>query len=578
MSKNQNKNDLKNEKSQGQTIVSGLAQGMILLILLLIALISVVFYWAMTEEKSLGGSMEADALAAQAQRQGEGAGLENEGMEDSIEIEGFRLETDRQGNHLFVNEREGYELTIPEDLMKKISLGDLCSSFGNEGMTLEIYMEHCKSDEEAASYIHYSDSFLENGQDHTPELRKEMEVAGYTAHFTQWSRPVLKAIEGDKPYYVCLDILPGGNRVCTLLFRSAKPFRDEFLSIARSIRFEGGDYSVSGSGIVGLDGASLKTSALEQKNLRDYWSEETKAVYLRYFSQDSPLTWGIFEPSAPNDFEKLDELEKTLEYQFDFLLCYKHFHRNGLPETYVEALENAKKRNRILELTLQTRFQEEGNMVYDILNGEFDQYLEDFAGAIRDTKQPVLFRLCNEMNGDWCAFSAFHTSRDTEIFRRLYQYVFQRFEEAGALPYVIWVWNPNERSFPQYDWNHAFRYYPGDQYVDIIGLTGYNTGTYYEGEEWRSFREIYEPIYREAVQNFDKPLMITEFASSSVGGDKAQWIREMFEEIQNYDRIKVAIWWSGRDLDAEGNVARPYWLDEEKGTLKAFKDYVKTGE
>lgn len=57
----------------------------------------------------------------------------------------------------------------------------------------------------------------------------------------------------------------------------------------------------------------------------------------------------------------------------------------------------------------------------------------------------------------------------------------------------IWVWNPNEKSFPNFCWNYADNYYPGDEYVDIVGLTGYNTGDYYDGEIWRRFDEIYDP-------------------------------------------------------------------------------------
>lgn len=63
-------------------------------------------------------------------------------------------------------------------------------------------------------------------------------------------------------------------------------------------------------------------------------------------------------------------------------------------------------------------------------------------------------------------------------------------------------------------------YYPGDEYVDIIGMTAYNTGTYYSGENWEEFDQLYAPIYAEYTRIYNQPLMITEFASSSVGGDK----------------------------------------------------------
>ena len=38
-------------------------------------------------------------------------------------------------------------------------------------------------------------------------------------------------------------------------------------------------------------------------------------------------------------------------------------------------------------------------------------------------------------------------------------------------------------------------YYPGDEYVDIVGLTAYNTGNYYPGENWSTFDELYLEYY-----------------------------------------------------------------------------------
>ena len=162
----------------------------------------------------------------------------------------------------------------------------------------------------------------------------------------------------------------------------------------------------------------------------------------------------------------------------------------------------------------------------------------------------VLFRPFNEMNGDWCSYSAYHTSRDTDIFKALYRYIHGIFAEAGA-ENVIWVWNPNERSFPDFKWNHEIMYYPGDKYVDVVGLTGYNTGTYYQGETWRSFQEIYAPLYQKATGLYEKPLMITEFACSRIGGDKEQWVQDMFDAIADFPAIKVAIWWDGCDWDTQ---------------------------
>ena len=58
--------------------------------------------------------------------------------------------------------------------------------------------------------------------------------------------------------------------------------------------------------------------------------------------------------------------------------------------------------------------------------------------------------------------------------------------------------------YPPLKWNSHVSYYPGNKYVHIIGLTGYNTGTYYKdltGERWRSFTEIEKAP--KAVSNYE---------------------------------------------------------------------------
>jgi beta-mannanase len=213
-------------------------------------------------------------------------------------------------------------------------------------------------------------------------------------------------------------------------------------------------------------------------------------------------------------------------------------------------------------------------MVYDVLNGEYDEFLTNYAQTVKDFGHPVLFRLGNEMNGDWCPYSSYNTSKDTQIFKEFYRYVYKFFADAGA-DNVIWIWNPNGKSFPDFEWNDEVMYYPGDEYVDVVGLTAYNTGTYYSGENWTGFAQLYDPIYAKSTALYSQPLMITEFASSSVGGDKNQWIRDMFDHIQSYPNIKVAIWWNGCDWDANGNVARPYFIDETPQIVQTFREMLK---
>ena len=52
---------------------------------------------------------------------------------------------------------------------------------------------------------------------------------------------------------------------------------------------------------------------------------------------------------------------------------------------------------------------------------------------------------------------------------------------------------------------------------------------------------IYDEINNQYIDVFGKfSWVITEFASSSVGGDKSAWITSMFENIKNYPNINDA--------------------------------------
>ncbi|MEA4926178.1 MAG: glycosyl hydrolase [Syntrophomonadaceae bacterium] len=461
----------------------------------------------------------------------------------------------------FVNQVDGYGISIPKDMkVVDMSFPGIRSVLEDEHRRVEIYKETTAQEVSGKNYIDYSNRFLGNQTDYRQVHSENWAWNGMTLNVVQWSREKLIKVDDDKNYYACVDIM-AKDAVYTFFFKSDLPLEDcgGYEDIIKDF------YTFA---------PTKQASAAQFKGISDRkWNQETRAVFEKYFSDDSRLQWGIFEPAAPFNMSDLRKLEQRLNYEFPFILLYSHVlkeysNREG------QALQDAYANGKIVELTLQTTATDGSNMVYDILNGQYDNYLRAYAQDVAKFGHPVLFRPFNEMNGDWCPYSAYYTSRDPEIFKELYKYVYNIFAEAGA-DNVIWVWNPNERSFPDFKWNNEILYYPGDKYVDVVGLTGYNTGTYYEGENWRSFREIYDPLYQKALALYDKPLMITEFASSSVGSSKEQWVKDMFEDIANYPQIKVAIWWDGRDLDSRGNIARPYFIDETDGLVAIFRENLQ---
>lgn len=303
-------------------------------------------------------------------------------------------------------------------------------------------------------------------------------------------------------------------------------------------------------------------------------SDETRALYDE-LQNGGTLKWGIFTSDA---FTRLgsgsmEEIERELDYTFDAALIYRHFGYD-FPTEFMEGNRQA---GRIVELTYQTTTNNNEDMFahtpfLDIYRGECDDTIRAFARDAAAWGHPFLFRLDNEMNSDWTSWSGVVNMADPQLYIAVWQRFYRIFQEEGV-DNCLWIYNPNDRNAPPSKWNDSLAYYPGNEYVQLLGVTGYNNGTYYTqwNEQWRDFTTIYDEIWNLYEPHFSRfPWIITEFASSSYGGDKAAWIDEMFAHIGDYPNIKLAVWFSAADYD--GDVpARPYWLDETPETLAAFR-------
>lgn len=312
--------------------------------------------------------------------------------------------------------------------------------------------------------------------------------------------------------------------------------------------------------------------------LPENWSAVTRRVYDNIVNGD--LRWGIYttDVKGAGIRETIPNLEEKLDYNFPVVLGYVH----SIEEFPMEFMNTNWENGRLVELTYQLTENNNEDMfgyspALDLYREGNDESVREFARKAKEFGHPFLFRPCNEMNSDWTSYGGVVNMADPDIFIENWRTIYRIFEEEGVRN-CIWVYNPNDRNAPPNRWNDSINYYPGDEYCQMIGVTGYNNGTYYTewGEEWREFDVIYdhiESIYSSTYGAF--PWIITEFSSSSVGGDKVKWIENMFDHIGKYKNIKMAIWFSSADWDAEGNVARPYWLDETPQTTEAFRKGLK---
>ena len=81
---------------------------------------------------------------------------------------------------------------------------------------------------------------------------------------------------------------------------------------------------------------------------------------------------------------------------------------------------------------------------------------------MRQANVVVLWRPFHEMNGDWFWWGG----KDPAKFIKVWRHMFDYFTRTKGLDNLLWVYAPNQGP-------NTARYYPGDRYVDLVGLDAY---------------------------------------------------------------------------------------------------------
>ncbi|WP_082772004.1 glycoside hydrolase family 26 protein [Actinoplanes sp. TFC3] len=181
----------------------------------------------------------------------------------------------------------------------------------------------------------------------------------------------------------------------------------------------------------------------------------------------------------------------------------------------------------------------------DILNHSWDGYIVARAREFAAVRQPILVRWGHEFNGNWYPWGIANNNADPSLYVRAYRHVHDLATAAGARN-VQWVWACNNGSAPDEPFNDPAAAYPGDRYVDWVGIDGYNWGFGPSwdptGDHWASFDATFATAYAKArAVAPHRPVMLGEFASSEDGGDKAQWLRDMDATLSSgaYPNLKL---------------------------------------
>lgn len=225
-----------------------------------------------------------------------------------------------------------------------------------------------------------------------------------------------------------------------------------------------------------------------------------------------------------------------------------------------------------------------------ILAGRWDTYIDMWADEAKAWERPFFVAWGLEMNGTWFPWSGYFYGAGTEVakghfagpelFKKAYRYVVDRVRARGAKN-IMWVYHTNNYSYPNEEWNTMAAYYPGDDYVDWLGMSAY--GKQFDRDPWVTASDALSYAYDDLAKlNPHKPIMVAEWGIGEFpnAGSKASWITEALEIMQKFPRLKAAVFWHERWENQDGSfsnlratsspqaleayrkgVNNPFWID-----------------
>lgn len=278
-------------------------------------------------------------------------------------------------------------------------------------------------------------------------------------------------------------------------------------------------------------------------------------------SESNPLAegrfkWGIALDGYPITSDRLEKVEQETGVAADLIVFFMAWPEHGhQPAVFpLETLNAIHDYGAIPCLTWEPMYFKDGAehaiSARAILSGKYDAYIASFARHTAQWNKPLIIRFAHEMNLSryhWGGTAAEYGPDSPGLYKQMFRYVVKRFRENGANN-VLWAFCPNAESVPHEAWNTIEAYYPGCDFVDVLGIDGYNWGTTQNIEKhgwnsrWQTFGEIFGSAYAALrAMNRNKHLLIFETASVNVGGSQSQWLEDALKTSRAWD-IDGMIW------------------------------------
>lgn len=203
----------------------------------------------------------------------------------------------------------------------------------------------------------------------------------------------------------------------------------------------------------------------------------------------------------------------------------------------------------------------------DIIDGKYDDYIKQYLKnkVAVCTDIDVLIRFAHEMevrpNYRFRWYSWQDESPETYKAAWIHMVNLSR----TVSPNIKWVWSPNRSD------EYSDPYYPGDDYVDYVGITMDLELTHHI--RYKKFQDFYDTEgQRKHLLNFPKDVIVCEagYAESGDHDEKAAYLESIYDGLKDNDEL-IAVVFFNEDVDAN----RLFRFTHNDRYLQVFYDGIR---
>lgn len=198
------------------------------------------------------------------------------------------------------------------------------------------------------------------------------------------------------------------------------------------------------------------------------------------------------------------------------------------------------------------------------LAGTNDAKLRAVADTVVEYGDLMVIRYAPEMNGDWSPWAAGVNGNTASQYVEAWQYVVTLFREAGATN-VLWLWAPNIIRGATVEGISQF--WPGDEWVDLIGFTGYGVGSSMYGFE-SAAGQTFDPTMKMVARLSKKPVVLAE--TGVEGAEKSRWMATLGPWLRAHPNVIGLIWTQAPPPHSNAD----WRYNDSPRNMKAFKKSV----